>query len=141
MPGGFGAISQRYPIIGSGPVVPYPLYMTPDLRGEAPDSASIAVSAAVGKYLVDHPSLPWASGPPDRFNAIASWIDELANANLDDLSGLGAAASYAVNTEFRVLERTSVGRAIERLPIPSQFRQLFRDWADGNVNLVEFRDQ
>ena len=141
MPGGFCAISQRYPIIGIGPLVPYPRYMIPKIASEAPDSASAAVFTAVGKYLVDHPTLPWASGPPDRFHSLTNRIDKLTNANLDDFSGLGGAASYAVHAEFRGLERTSMGLAIERLPIPSQFRQLFRDWADGNVNLVELRDQ
>ena len=139
MPGGFDAISQRYPIIGRGPLVPYPLYMTPD--SGYPDSAHIAVATAVGKYLVDHPTLPWASGPPDRFNTIANLIDGIPEANLDDFGGLGSAAAYAVNAEFRGLERTSMGLAIERIPMPSHFRQLFRDWADGSVNLVEFRDQ
>lgn len=142
MPGGFDAISQRYPIIGRGPLVPYPLYMTADSDDDDDfNSASIAVSAAVGKYLVDHPALPWASGPPDRFGSIASWIDKLAQANLDDFSGLGSAAAYAVNAEFRGLERKSMGLAIQKLPMPSQFRQLFRDWTGGNVNLVELRDQ
>ena len=141
MSGGFGAISQRYPIIGIGPLVPYPLYMTPDFADEDADSASIAVSTAVGKYLVDHPTLPWASGPPDRFGSIADYIDDLTKANLDDFSGLGSAAAYAVNAEFRGLERKSMGLAIQKLPMPSQFRQLFRGWADGNVNLVELQDQ
>ena len=138
MPGGFGAISQRYPIIGIGPLVPYPLFMAPDYGG---DSANVAVSTAIGRYLISHPSLPWASGPPDRFNLIANRIDQLAKANLDQFSALGAAASYAVNAEFRELERTSRGAAIERLPLPAQFRQLFRDWASGQINLVELRDQ
>jgi len=141
MPGGFGAISQRYPIIGIGPLVPYPLYMTPDFPDEDPDPAKIAVSTAVGKYLVDHPTLPWASGPPDRFHSIGNWIDNLTKANLNDLSGLGSAAAYAVNTEFRGLERKSMGLAIQKLPMSSQFRQLFRGWADGNINLVELREQ
>ena len=141
MPGGFSTVSQRYPIIGYITLVPYPLYMAPGLGGETPDPASIAVCTAVGKYLVDHPTLPWASGSPDHFNPIVNRIDELMNAKLDEFSGLGAAAAYAVNAEFRGLERTSMGLAIERLPIPSQFRQLFRDWAHGNVNLVELRDQ
>ena len=60
MSGGFDAISQRYPIIGIGPLVPYSLYMTPVFGDEDLDSASIAVSTAVGKYLVDNPTLPWA---------------------------------------------------------------------------------
>jgi len=141
MPGGFDAISQRYPIIGVGPLVPYPLYMTPDHGSADPDLAAVAVATAVGKYLVDHPALPWASGPPDRFGTIGSYLDRLTKANLDDLSGLGSAAAYAVNAEFRGLERTSMGPAILKLPMPSQFRQLFRDWADGRVNLVELRDQ
>jgi NACHT domain len=141
MPGGFDAISQRYPIIGIGPLVPYPLFMTPTHGGESHDSASVAVSTAVGKYLVDHPTLPWASGPPDRFGSIANYIDNLTKANLDEFCSLGSAAAYAVNAEFRGLERASMGLAIEKMPIPSQFRQLFRDWADGNVNLVELRDQ
>jgi hypothetical protein len=141
MSGGFGAISQRYPIIGIGPIIPYPRYMAPDSGRQAPDSAGIAVATAVGKYLVDHPTLPWASGPPDRFHSIANRVDKLSNANLDDFSGLGAAASYAVHAEFRGLERKSMGLAFEGLPIPSQFRQLFRDWADKKANLVELRDQ
>jgi hypothetical protein len=140
MPGGFGAISQRYPIIGVGPVVPYPLYMAPDIGGETPDSASIAVSTAVGKYLVDHPTLPWASGPPDRFGPLAERVDKLAEANLDGSSSLGALASYAVNAEFRGLDRAFMRLAIEKLPVPSQFRQLFRDWVDGNLNLVELQN-
>jgi len=128
-------------MVGYHPVVPYPLYMAPDMGREAPGSPSIIVSTAVGKYLVDHPDLPWASGPPDRFNSIANRIDELTTANLDSFSSLGAAASYAVNAEFRGLERAPLGLAIQKLSVPSQFRQLFRDWAAGKVNLVELRDQ
>jgi NACHT domain len=141
MPGGFGAISQRYPIFGRGPLVPYPLYETPDFGGGDPDPAELAVSTAVGKYLVNHPDPPWASGPHDRYNEIANWIDELVKVKLDELSGLGSAAAYAVNAEFRGLERESMGRVIQRLPMPSQFRQLFRDWTEGRADLVEFTDQ
>ena len=141
MPGGFSTISQRYPIIGFIPVVPYPLYMAPSLGGKTPDPASIAVCTAVGKYLVDHPDLPWASGSPDHFNHITNRIDELTSAKLDEFSSLGAGAAYAVNAEFRGLERKSIGLVIERFPLPAQFRQLFRDWANGNVNLIELRDQ
>lgn len=84
--------------------------------------------------------LPWASGPPDRFHSIANWVDKLADADLNDYSGLGAAASYAVNTEFRGLERAPIGHAIERLPLPLQFRQLFRDWSNGSIDLVRIED-
>ena len=141
MPGGFDAISQRYPIIGTGPLVPYPLYMTPDHFSADHDLADVAVPTAVGKYLVDHPTLPWASGPPDRFGSIGMYLDKLTEKRLDDLSGLGSAAAYAVHAEFKGLERMSMGVTILKLPMPSQFRQLFGDWADGHVNLVELHDQ
>jgi hypothetical protein len=141
MPGGFSAISQRYPIIGTGPLVPYPLFMTPEYRMGDSGSADITVSNAVGKYLVDHPDLPWASGPPDNYHSIANWIDNLTKVNLDEVSGLGSAAAYAVNAEFRELERPPLGLAIRKLPMPPQFRQLFRNWEDGAINLVEFRER
>jgi NACHT domain len=140
MPGGFGAISQRYQILEIGPLVPYPLWVIPDLGPEvSPDPKEAAVCAAVGKYLVDHPSLPWAIGPRDGFGFIEYRVNEIADANLDELGNLGAIAAYAVNAEFRDLDRTSIGAAAEMLPIPPQFYVIFRDWANGDVNLVEIQ--
>ena len=140
MPGGFSAIIQRRPSVGIPPVVPYPLFMSiAAASGEPARPPSIAVLAAIGQYLVDHPALPWASGQHDQFNAITNPHDKLVNANLDEFSGLGGAASCAVHAEFREDDRTAIGLSIERLPIPAQFRQLFRDWADGKVDLIELR--
>jgi NACHT domain len=137
MPGGFGALIQRHPIIGAPPFVPYPLYVSIVASGKTAHLPSIARLATIGHYLVDHPSLPWATGPLDRFNVIVEPLGEHANAALDEFSGLGAAAASAVHAEFRGDDRKSIGLGIEGMLIPTQFRKLFRDWADGKVDLVK----
>jgi hypothetical protein len=36
--------------------------------------------------------------------------------------------------------RTKVTKKLPDLPVPAQFRQVFRDWAAGRVDFVEFVD-
>ena len=85
---------------------------------------------------------------------------------LDDVSYLGAAATKCLfgelsraasssrysalppeTAEDDILNRYVRSRLVETaqeltdLPVPTQFRQLFRDWAEGRVDFVEFVDE
>jgi hypothetical protein len=89
------------------------------------------------------------------------WAPALSR--LDKISYLGAAATKCIfleisrirpdismrtaePTEDNILDRylaTRLAQATEELPdlpVPEQFRQVFRDWAAGRVDFVEFVD-
>jgi hypothetical protein len=117
----------------------------------------------VGQYLLSHPKPPWAVreyGDPTDFamdftiynNQLPEQIDEVivlaysaltcalaeitapslhdfqfAAANSDILADL---LSYARKRE------NGAPQALRDLPVPEQFRQLFQDWAKGEVNFT-----
>jgi hypothetical protein len=96
------------------------------------------VLAAIGDHLMTHPELPWVRSKPDFWTPDfrAPGADRLGFA-LDEQTGLGLAASCAVRIEFT----PGRPRALPVWPMPSEFKQLFQDWAEGKVDFVEIVEE
>jgi hypothetical protein len=118
---------------------------------------------AVGSYLTEHSDLPWAHGrvSPYRYFDYNKTLVRKAS-RLDQISYLGAAAILLMSLEgdspyrmqtvdqepsrlgpisglYGYIERRLAGEPgppLPDLPVPEEFRQVFRDWAEGKVNFV-----
>jgi hypothetical protein len=55
----------------------------------------------------------------------------------DELTGLGLAAAIAIGSELSDLPTFRRAYRLSDLPMPAQFRRLFRDWAAGRVEFAE----
>jgi hypothetical protein len=119
---------------------------------------------AVGEYLQAHPEPPWLHGPIDDWTAWAAKPEEPyppdAAKTLSDDAWLGAAAIVSIVTEkgeptwpydkrtpdelgpLRDLlpylnRRAGTGPGtLPDLPVPEKFKQVFRDWAEGRIDLT-----
>lgn len=138
--------------------------------------------AAIGHYLIDHSSPPWAqrSSVADDLGIDAPHyyrlVDQIRLETLGKMESLGIAATACIGFEFLrqpgqnsyypphlptedspMLYRYIVSRLtqgfheienllapgvceLEDLPIPNEFRQIFRDWAAGRVDFAEILD-
>ena len=130
------------------------------------DAAIVADLQAVGEYLRDHPRLPWVHDPAARlfeksfWEALAPSVPAAAPGSFDATACLGGVALMAILSEndrtdilerstrrtgplcgiLPYLERRSGGgpdAGLPDLPVPEEFRQVFRDWAEGRVNFTE----
>jgi hypothetical protein len=117
--------------------------------------------AALGRYLQHHQPPPWA----EDLAKVSGWRYQLGLESrhrplpLDEVSYLGAAAAILMTAEFTevrleapeppgdagplsllapYLDRRggTPGADVPDLPVPVEFRQLFRDWADGKVSFT-----
>ena len=131
------------------------------------DPATVADLTAVGRYLQDNPEAPWLRGGIGWFDEIVDndELPEPANksAQFNPATYLGAAAILSILTEHGrtaillrhplkigplcnlvpyLSRRRGVGRLtkISDLPVPDDFKQTFRDWAEGRVNFSDRSD-
>jgi hypothetical protein len=126
---------------------------------------SIADLMAVGSYLVSNPQFPWGFGPARPWSDFI-WGKQTINYGrprfIDPHTYLGGAAVLLMSAEFdttlpsreldsdpsRLGPFSDLYAYVERrhapeskltlrdLPVPKEFKQVFRDWAEGKVNLV-----
>jgi hypothetical protein len=92
--------------------------------------------AGIGRYVFDHPALPWARG--SRWRSAEFDLDSMpSDLALDEITGLGTAAGFAIISEFcDEGPRTD----LSALPMPAGFKRVFLDWTVGRVNFVEILD-
>jgi hypothetical protein len=97
--------------------------------------------AAIGRFLVEHPQLPWVSAPlyddplPLITMQMTSMLDKFRK--LDEFTGLGLAAAIAIGSELSDLPTFRHAYRMSELPMPAQFRKLFQDWAAGRIEFAE----
>jgi hypothetical protein len=121
--------------------------------------------AATGRYLSNNPQPSWINGSTERWSTF-TWselIDKSAEpSDLGSLAYLGGAAVLLMSAEsdksrpaqvlngdpsrlgpfidlYAYLEHRhgDLSRALPELPVPDEFKQVFRDWAEGRVNFTE----
>jgi hypothetical protein len=134
-----------------------------ELSGEVP-SKVLGEFEAVGNYLMSHPTLPWIPGPAQAWSDYLSWNDNVVqhhlSARLSPIVYLGAAAillsaSEGIQTKslpaggpsrfgslndvgYYILRRWGEwDGALPDLPVPKSFIQLFRRWADNEVDFTQ----
>lgn len=140
MPGGLSALMEPVPrMLESNLTAPYPA----DLYMGLPVSGVIAEGefAVIGRYVISHPKPPWIRASNYDFSLLDICDEVLlreSGALLDELTGLGFAAIHAMCSEVFGWDGE---RPWADLPMPSQFRQIFRDWADRKVNFVEVHEK
>jgi NACHT domain len=130
-----------------------------------PDFVSKANSdfGAVGRYLLAHPNPPWITGIAYGLSGF-NWEPDVRfqadSPRLDPVTYLGTAATLLISAECTepeltldlgewsagplndlypyIMNRVSTDTMdkLPELPVPVLFGELFRDWAQGNVNLV-----
>ena len=115
---------------------------------------------AFGEYLIDHPEPPWLQGRPDGGLTIdwgrESPVDVSKPGPLSRAAYLGAAAILLIVEETRLPQhierrlgplrhvapylarRQGFGRGSElpSLLVPDEFKQTFRDWAEGRISVT-----
>jgi hypothetical protein len=135
----------------------YPTTWMPYL--ESREGASfITAMADVGTYLQENPQAPWASATGRDVGYTKGLHSnrgtDTATIKLTDVSYLGYAAIAAILTEtgdwtwdypatihefhiYASQRRLSEQRqSLPELPVPYEFKQVFRDWAKGKVNFT-----
>jgi hypothetical protein len=166
MPGGLTALFRqsrsRFPGFGLFPYLQdtylrllqgWPAFASP---------ATAAVLQAVGEYLRDQPELPWVDEYIGKFHSAYDGLFPPADGpgELGPISRLGGAAILAILVEsdfttildidprrlgplcslLPYLQRRHSGdrdAELPDLPVPEEFRQVFRDWAEGLVNFTK----
>ena len=136
MQGGLDALMRPFPqMLESALITPYPagLYLHAVVSGEIDAEAF----AAIGRYVTSHPELPLTRASGYDFGISDIGGEELlreAGARLSELAGLGLAVVHATCSE---IFGWNGERPRAQLPMPSQFRRTFRDWADDRVDFTE----
>jgi hypothetical protein len=128
-------------------------------RGDDRDFADIA---RVGQYVIDHPSPPWVHGPVADWSEYTWPISRaFQRLNLPPLVALGAAVILLASAEsnstrpdvclgfnwrvapfsdmlYYMAQRYGPGEARMplKLQIPTQFDDVFKRWAAGQINFV-----
>jgi hypothetical protein len=117
--------------------------------------------AAVGQNLRDHPEPPWLSGPISYWYKAPEQLATSAPVRLGPSAWLGAAAIVCILTEkqeptwpydkqnpsefdplrgllpyLRRRTGSSRRRKLRDLPVPEEFKQTFRDWAEGRIDFT-----
>jgi hypothetical protein len=173
MPGGFAALMDSFSTRAAAGSESYTLWLWEVLATGNASAGTVADLAAIGRYLLADPALPWVRSP--RWARLARLarhtaqplrgITESMGSPPDEFAVLGAAAVICVCCEVdtdpngyltlgspgtdpaSVLGRYIIRRStpghdeLPDLPVPTQFRQLFRDWAQRRVNFVEIREE
>jgi NACHT domain len=146
--------------------VPYPVFLCSRLLGNVPDFEAIQEFAAIGRYLASHPATPWVRTVSHDFSRPALdplGISTGQSILRDEEVTLGLAAVVCVSIElsgrtvwkernphrlpeglamllfqYEMTRRQRLtSAALPDLPVPVQFKQVFRDWAVGRVDFVE----
>jgi hypothetical protein len=129
--------------------------------GGSPDA--MADMAAVGSYLTKNADLPWICGSVQPYQYFDDSVPTAETPpRLDPISYLGAAAIFLMSLEadsphrmkildqepsllgpisglYRYIKRRLTGQPdpkLPELPVPEDFKQVFRDWAGGKVNFI-----
>jgi hypothetical protein len=137
MPGGLSSLMQIYSeILSTNPPDPYPVSLILSvLQRQIRVADPIRELAAIGRYLSRNPDLPWATGTHYDRTRI-EFASALATLPLDELSGLGCAAVYAIY--YEIFNPHAIKREpLYRIPMPPYFRSLFQDWTKGKANFVK----
>jgi hypothetical protein len=118
---------------------------------------------AIGEYIIDCPKLPWLYGDVGGWNDSPELIDESAffrgrPGPLSQIAYLGAAAMLLILEEVSphrenprrklgplrgiapyLTHRQGLGQRtkLPSLLVPDEFKQTFRDWAEGRVSFTE----
>jgi hypothetical protein len=144
--------------------VPSLISMSYTLMRHPEDERSIAGVTAVGRHLAALPDLPWSTERASTYPYWER--DEVPNKapmTLDPLAYLGVAAVILIPLESALethairppdgesswlgpfsalhpyIERRRAPESalpLPDLPVPEEFKQVFRDWAEGEVNFV-----
>jgi hypothetical protein len=157
--------SQPTRIFGFGSWVAYLPNIFENLAGNPELQDNIAVMTAVGQHLTRYPNPPWVTGKVDQWywadhsglqtGEIPSFVTPVAF--------LGAAATALITAETEpsktidrlrgdpsrvlgpfsvlyayIMRRSAPGSrtSLPDLPVPEEFKQVFRDWAEGKVNFI-----
>jgi hypothetical protein len=130
MPGGLSVLFRDRELIAS-----YQAKLT------AGEEILIRALAVIGRFLVEHQQLPWVSAPlydeplPLITMQMTSMLDKFRE--LDEFTGLGLAAAIAIGSELSDLPTFRHAYRLSDLPMPAQFRRMFRDWAAGRIEFAE----
>jgi NACHT domain len=156
---------QRVYIFGFGSWAAYLLNTFYDLASDPQRWEDIEVMTVVGQHLTRYPDPPWVTGETDQWYWIAGsdLQDRELPASITPVAFLGAAAIALMTTEatlaktiselqgeawrglgpFSILyaymtRRNTPGSRtpLPDLPVPEEFKQVFRDWAEGKVNFT-----
>jgi hypothetical protein len=127
------------------------------------DSEAVEAIDAVGHYLMRNPRPPWGAWKPESDQVFPDETPEasvslapvtylggvaivfiLAESDLvkvsAELSGhparLGVFSEILAYIEFRLNPGSAT--SFPELPVPNEFKQVFRDWAEGKVNLLTY---
>jgi hypothetical protein len=158
MPGGLGALMEIYPqILSMHSPDPYPVLLVGSLSAKEGLPGKIREELSViGSYVARdtnlHFSISRATALSARGYTLGPIGPGLEDLPLDELASLACATVSAIYSEFQFPElsdevkklrrndKTAAARAgnIHRIPMPPQFRRLFRDWAEGRVSFVTF---
>lgn len=152
-------------IFGFGRWVAYLLNIFENFASNPELQESIEVMTAVGQHLTRYPDPPWVTGEVSPwYEAGRSDLqDRELPASVTPVAFLGAAAIALMTTEatlakpisdlqgeprrrlgpFSILyaymtRRNAPGSRtpLPDLPVPEEFKQVFRDWAEGKVNFI-----
>ena len=148
MSGGFDAlIGEVAQTFDSELAAPYPVLAGWELANEAADNIEaedsdvIGELAVIGRYIVDHPALPWARAPGQRRDYNLAPPPDLARLPLDEVTGLGLSAIFALAAALFAQGDFSSLDWLGQVPMPPRFRPLFRDWAAGQLQLIEWLEE
>jgi hypothetical protein len=149
-----------------GFLVPYFFDALRALEGGWPafsEAAIVSDLAAFGEYLIDNPELPWLRGKVGVLKDYPYYDDEFTlpagrRPQLSESAYLGAAAVLLIMEETGQLaagrpRKLGPLRHIEAYPerrqrrrgrrtelpglrVPNEFKPMFRDWAEGQVNFT-----
>jgi hypothetical protein len=152
-------------IFGFGSWVAYLLNILRDLANNPEDREDIVVMTAVGQHLTRYPDPPWVTGKVDRWYwtdysklqegeipasvtpvaflgtaaiALMTAETELAK-NIRDLQGKPSRGLGPFSVLYEYMTHRNApgsGTPLPDLPVPEEFKQVFRDWAEGKINFI-----
>jgi hypothetical protein len=134
------------------------IYWSQDSTGTAD---SLCRLSAAGRYIAANPAPPWVHGMSRTTTHGWSKREEQIRSKLDPITSLGGIAVLLIMFESNLIHMPSVylndpalfgpftpvqqycarrlGESTDTLPdlpVPDEFKQLFRDWADGKMNFT-----
>jgi hypothetical protein len=157
-----GALLSRLPT-----TVPYPLMLCSRVLAKIADADAVREFAAIGRYLLSHPVTPWIRTVQHVFPLPvldSDGVSAVPGLLLDEQETLGFMAVVCVIMELsghvvRAIlpdswyplgsqtltfdryitcwERRAATVPLPDLSVPTELRQVFKDWATGRVNFVE----
>lgn len=149
MPGALDALLEPFDsMLDSNLQFPYPVWMYMQADGmKAAGEAAEREFATIGRYVAEHPELPWAQVDSHGFSILdlyhQSALAEIG-APLDEMAGFGLAAMHTVCYElfnstpedFIIKYPDMYGRYLPDVPMPSRLRAVLRNWAEHKVDVT-----